>query len=222
MTVKLEFIKAIPYFAGLGDSEIESVRRYIFERKAERGEILSFEDELADVLYFVVGGAVKVFKTSADGKEQIFRIIHPGESFNDVSILSGRPNLISAEAMGAVVLNAIKKDDLKVVLREHPQIALNVIQVLSRRVQELVSLVEDFSFRHVTGRVAKMLLEYAGGRVGERPRLTQQEMASMIGTAREMVGRSLKNLESQGAIRLERNRVVITDQEALKELAGID
>ncbi len=222
MTVKLEFIKAIPYFAGLGDSEIESVRRYIFERKAERGEILSFEDELADVLYFVVGGAVKVFKTSADGKEQIFRIIHPGESFNDVSILSGRPNLISAEAMGAVVLNAIKKDDLKVVLREHPQIALNVIQVLSRRVQELVSLVEDFSFRHVTGRVAKMLLEYAGDRVGERPRLTQQEMASMIGTAREMVGRSLKNLESQGAIRLERNRVVITDQEALKELAGID
>ena len=222
MAVKVEFLKEIPYFSGLGDSEIDSVRKYIFERKAGRGEILSFEDELADVLYFVVGGAVKVFKTSADGKEQIFRVIHPGESFNDVSILSGRPNLISAEAMGAVVLNAIKKDDLKVVLREHPQIALNVIQVLSRRVQELVSLVEDFSFRRVTGRVAKMLLEYAGDRVGERPRLTQQEMASMIGTAREMVGRSLKNLESQGAIRLERNRVVITDQEALKELAGID
>jgi CRP-like cAMP-binding protein len=222
MAVKVEFLKTIPYFAGLGDSEIDSIRKYIFERKAERGEILSFEDEPADVLYFVVNGAVKVFKTSADGKEQIFNIIHPGESFNDVSILSGSPNLISAEAMGPVVLNAIKKDDLKVALEEHPQIALNVIQVLSRRVQELVSLVEDFSFRHVTGRVAKMLLEYAGDRVGDKPRLTQQEMASMIGTAREMVGRSLKNLESQGAIRLERNRVVITDQQALKELAGID
>ncbi len=222
MNVKVEFLKSIPYFAGLGDSEIDSVRKYIFERKAERGEILSFEGEPAEALYFVVDGVVKVFKTSADGKEQIFRIIHPGESFNDVSILSGRPNLISAEAMGPVVLNAIKKDDLKVVLEKHSQIALNVIQVLSRRVQELVSLVENFSFRHVTGRVAKMLLEYAGDRVGGRPRLTQQEMASMIGTAREMVGRSLKNLESQGAIRLERNRVVITNQQALKELAGID
>jgi len=221
MAVQVEFLKSIPYFSGLSDSEIDSVRRYIFEKKAERGEILSFEDEPAGVLYFVVAGAVKVFKTSADGKEQIFSIIRPGESFNDVAVLSGGVSLVSAEAMGAVTLNAIKKNDLEVVLREHPQVALNVIQVLSRRVQELVSLVEDFSFRHVTGRVAKMLLEYAGDGVGERPRLTQQEMAAMIGTAREMVGRSLKNLEAEGTIRMERNRIIITDQKGLREMAGV-
>jgi len=221
MAVKTEFLKSIPYFSGLSDSEIDSVGKYIFEKKADRGEILSFEGEPAEVLHFVTAGVVKIFKTSADGKEQIFRIIRPGDSFNDVSVLSGMPNLISAAAMGAVVLSAIKKKDLEIVLRETPQIALNIIQVLSRRVQELVSLVEDFSFRHVTGRVAKMLLEYAGDGVGEKPRLTQQEMASMIGTAREMVGRSLKNLETEGAIRLERNRVVITDQKVLREMAGI-
>jgi len=194
MAVKTEFLKSIPYFSGLSDSEIDSVGKYIFEKKADRGEILSFEGEPAEVLHFVTAGVVKIFKTSADGKEQIFRIIRPGDSFNDVSVLSGMPNLISAAAMGAVVLSAIKKKDLEIVLRETPQIALNIIQVLSRRVQELVSLVEDF---------------------------TQQEMASMIGTAREMVGRSLKNLETEGAIRLERNRVVITDQKVLRELAGI-
>lgn len=221
MAVQVEFLKSIPYFSGLSDSDIDSVSKYIFEKKAERGEILNFEGEPADVLYFVVAGAVKVFKTSADGKEQIFDIIRPGESFNDVAVLSGSLNLVSAEAMSAVILNAIKKNDMEVVLREHPQMALNVIQVLSRRVQELVSLVEDFSFRRVTGRVAKMLLEYAGDGVGERPRLTQQEMAGMIGTVREMVGRSLKNLEAEGAIRMERNRVVITDQKALREMAGI-
>jgi CRP-like cAMP-binding protein len=221
MAVKTEFLKKIPYFSGLKDSEIDSIGKYIFEKKADRGEILSFEGEPAEVLYFVTEGVVKIFKTSTDGKEQIFRIIRPGESFNDVSILNGMPNLISAEAMGAVAMYTIKKQDLEVVLREHPRIALNVIQVLSQRVQELVSLVEDFSFRHVTGRVAKMLLEYAGDGAGEKPRLTQQEMASMIGTAREMVGRSLKNLETEGVIRLERNRVIITDQQALKNLAGI-
>jgi len=221
MAVQVELLKSIPYFSGLSDSDIDSVRRYIFEKKAERGEILGIEDEPADVLYFVVAGAVKVFKTSADGKEQIFSIIRPGESFNDVAVLSGGVSLVSAEAMGAVTLNAIKKNDLEVVLREHPQVSLNVIQVLSRRVQELVSLVEDFSFRHVTGRVAKMLLEYAGDGVGERPRLTQQEMAAMIGTAREMVGRSLKNLEAEGTIRMERNRIIITDQKGLREMAGV-
>jgi CRP/FNR family transcriptional regulator len=88
-------------------------------------------------------------------------------------------------------------------------------------VQELVALVEDFSFRHVTGRVAKILLEYAGDGVGERPRLTQQEMAAMIGTAREMVGRSLKNLEGAGSIRMERNRIIIANKKALREIAGI-
>ena len=100
-------------------------------------------------------------------------------------------------------------------------IALNIINVLSRRVQEMVELVEDLSFRNVSGRVAKILLEHTGNGDGDHPRLTQQEMAAMIGTAREMVGRSFRSLEEEGAIRIERNRIVITDQEALKKIAGI-
>ena len=123
--------------------------------------------------------------------------------------------------MSDVVLYGIKKSNLEAILWEHPQTALNIIQVLSQRVQHLVSLVEDLSFRHVTGRVAKMLLEYAGHSIGEGRRLTQQEMAGMIGTAREMVGRSLKSLEDEGAIRIERNRIIVTDQQALRETAGV-
>jgi CRP-like cAMP-binding protein len=222
MTVQVEFIKSIPYFSGLDQAELDSIRKYFFEKKADRGEILLFEGEPAEMLYFVVAGVVKVFKTSADGKEQILQIIRPGESFNDAPVFSSGGNLASAEAMGAVVLNVIKKSDLEVVLREHPQVALNVIRVLSQRVERLVSLVEDLSFRHVTGRVAKVLLEYAGDGTGERPRLTQQEMAAMVGTAREMVGRSLKTLEEEGTIRMERHRIIITNQEALREMAGVN
>jgi CRP/FNR family transcriptional regulator len=221
MAVQVEFLKSIPYFTGLTEPEVGAISRHVFERKAEKGEILSFEGEPSDTLYFVVQGVVKVFKTSADGKEQIFRIIRPGESFNDVPVLGNDMNLVSAEAMVPVVLNGIKKKDLEAVIRENPRVALNVIRVLSRRVQELVAMVEDFSFRHVTGRVARMLLEYADRGAGERPHLTQQEMAAMIGTAREMIGRSLKNLEGEGTIRVERNRIIITDPKALKELAGV-
>jgi len=221
MTVQVEFIKSIPYFSGLSQAELDSIRGVVFEKKAVRGEILLFEGEPAETLYFVVAGAVKVFKTSADGKEQILHIIRPGEAFNDVPVFSGGVNLASAGAMGAVVLNMIKKSDLEVILRKYPQVALNVIQVLSQRVQHLVSMVEDLSFRHVTGRVAKVLLEYAGDGAGEKPRLTQQEMAAMVGTAREMVGRSLKTLEGEGKIRLDRHRIVITNREALREMAGV-
>ncbi len=222
MAVQLEFLKGVAYFQGLDEAELETIRPFIFEKKAGRGDIIIFEGEPAEALYFVVAGVVKVYKTSADGKEQIFHIIRPGESFNDVPVAGGGANLVSAEAMGPVTLNIINKADLERLLKEGPALAANVIDVLSRRVRELLSLVEDFSFRRVTGRVAKMLLEHAGDGSGERPRLTQQEMAAMIGTAREMVGRSLKSLEDGGIIRLERNRIIIADAEALRETAGLE
>lgn len=221
MAVQLDFIKSTPYFAGLGQSELDAIRKFVFEKKAERGEIVIFEGEPAETLYFVVAGAVKVFKTSAEGKEQILHIIRPGESFNEVSVLSDGVNIASAEAMGAVTLHTIKKSDLEVILENNHRVALNIIQVLSKRMQSLVSLVEDLSFRHVTSRVARVLIEYLSEGNGENPRLTQQEMAAMIGTAREMVGRSLKTLEEAGTIRLDRHRIIITDQNTLREIAGV-
>lgn len=218
----MDFIKSTPYFAGIGQSELDAIGKFVFEKKADRGEIIIFEGEPAETLYFVVAGAVKVFKTSAEGKEQILHIIRPGESFNEVSVLSGGVNIASAEAMGAVTLHTIKKSDLETVLENNHRVALNIIQVLSERMRNLISLVEDLSFRHVTSRVARVLLEYLGEGDGESPRLTQQEMAAMIGTAREMVGRSLKTLEESGSIRLDRHRIVITDQDALREIAGVN
>ena len=221
ITMQMEFLKETPYFSGLSPDELESVRKFVFERVAEKGEVILFEGDPAEALYFVASGVVKVFKTSVDGKEQILHLVRPGESFNEALVFSGASNLASAEAMGPVVLYGIKRSDMEIILREHPKVALNLIRVLSQTVVRLISLVEDLSFRNVTGRVAKVLLEYAGNGSDEKPRLTQQEMAAMIGTAREMVGRSLKTLEEEGTIRMERNRVVITNQATLREVAGL-
>ena len=221
MTIQLELLKSIPYFSGLSSAEFDSVRQFIFEKTAERGELILLEGEPAEALFFVASGVVRVFKTSAEGKEQILNIVRPGESFNDVPIFDGGPNPASAQAMGPVVLYGVGKSELKVILQEHPQVALNTIKVLAEQVRQLVSLVEDLSFRHVIGRVAKILLEHAGDKTGSRPRLTQQEMAAMAGTAREVVSRSLKTLEEEGTLRIDRHRIVITNKEALKELVGI-
>ena len=221
MVVQEEFLKSTAYFSGLNAADLESIKKFVFERTAERGQIILFEGEPAKALYFVVSGAVKVFKTSADGKEQILQLIRPGESFNDVPVFGDGVNLSSAEAMGPVVLYEIKKNDLGVILRDYPQVAMNALKVLSAKMQHLVALVEDLSFKNVTGRVAKILLEHVADGTSPNPRLTQQEMAAMAGTAREMVGRSLKALEEEKLIRLEHHRIVIADKEALEELAGI-
>ncbi len=218
MAVEVEFLKSLPFFSGLSLGEPDTLSRFIFEKKFERGEIILLEGESAEVLYFVAYGVVKVFKISADGKEQILNIVRPGESFSDVSIFDGGTNPASAQSMSPVVLYGIEASDLKVILRNYPEVAKNIIKVLAGRVRHLMSLVEDLSFRQVIGRVAKILLEYAGDGAGSGPRLTQQDMAAIAGTAREVVGRSLKALEGEGVIRLERHRVVISNQKALEEM----
>ena len=221
MAIELELLRSSPYFSGLSTAELDSVKNFAFEKTAGRGEVLSLEGEPAETLFFVLSGAVKVFKTSAEGKEQILSIVRPGDSFNDVPIFDDEPNPTSAQAMGPVTLYGIRKTDLKVILEEHPHISLNIIRVLAVQVRQLMSLVEDLSFRHVISRVARILLEHAGGKTDPKPRLTQQEMAAMAGTAREVVSRSLKALEEEGTLRIDRHRIVITDEKALKELAEV-
>lgn len=221
MAVELEFLKRIPYFAGLTEAELESIRKLIVEKTADRGDVLILEGDMAKALHFVVSGALKVFKTSADGKEQILNILRPVDSFNDVPVFDNAPSPVSVQALGHVALCELGRGDLEAILGKYPQIARNVINVLAGRVRHLVSLVEDLSFRHVIGRVAKILLESAGNGGGAGARLTQQDMAAMAGTAREVVGRSLKALEDGGIIRLDRHRIVIRNKEALKNMIGV-
>lgn len=218
MTVETGLLKSIPYFTGLSSSELDSIRPHILERKAERGEIIIYDGEPAEALFFVISGAVKVFKTSADGKDQILNIVSPGESFNDAPIFNGGPNQASAQTIVPTVLYEVRKSEVSAILQKHPRIALNAIKVLAGQAHQLVSLVEDLSFKHVIARVAKILLKNAGDGTSPGLKLTQQEMAALAGSAREVVGRSLKSLEEDGVIRLERHRIVIANKAALEEL----
>ncbi len=218
MAIQVDFLKSNPYFSGLSPAALDVIAKLTFEKKIDRGEIFLLEGEADEVLYFVASGAVKIFKTSAEGKEQILDIARPGDSFNDVAVFDGGPNLSAAQAMGPVVIYGIRKANLKAIIRDYPQVATNVTRVLATRVRYLVSLVEDLSFKHVIGRIAKVLLQYASGtEMGQR--LTQQEMAAMTGTVREVVGRSLKVLEQEGAIKLDHHRIIIANREALMKMA---
>lgn len=218
MSAQIDFLKSIPHFSGLSLAELNSITKLVFEKTAERGETILVEGEPATALYFVTSGVVKLFKTSFEGKEQILKILRPGESFEDASVLDGGPSVASAQAMGPIALYGIRKGDIEALVRDFPQVAMNINRVLAARVRHLVSLVEDLSFRHVTARVAKILLEHAGQSPASGPRLSQQDMAAMAGTAREMIGRSLKTLEEEKAIRLEHHRIVIINSQALKEM----
>jgi CRP-like cAMP-binding protein len=172
-------------------------------------------------MYFITSGSVKVFKKSINGKQQILNIAAVGESLNDVSTFDGARCAMDMQAMTPVRLYAIKQEDMKLLFLKFSRIALNTAGVLAGKVRRDSSLVEVLSFDQVISRLARLILKQAAAGGGERlPLFTQQDLAAMVGSSRVFVNKSLRVMEENHAIRLERRRIVIIDEQALKHMVS--
>jgi len=222
MTVELELLKTARYFSKVDRAALEDIGRFIFERKFPVGEIILWEGEEDELLYFVISGLLKLFTTSAEGREFIIRIVYGGDSINDDAAFDKEPNILSAMSMSPVVLYGLRQRDLGKILHIYPQVKSNIAEVFATRQRYLIRLAKELVFKNVTSRLARLLLEKEKlARAGtEEPRITQQEMASMIGTVRELVSRSLRDLESMGAIRIEHNQIIM-NRDRLLELSSL-
>jgi len=222
MTITVDDIGKLKYFAGVESSRLAAYAQLFSKKSFIKGQTIVSEGDGQSNLYFVSSGVVKVFKTSSEGKEQIIKVVRPGESFNDITVFDSGNSPYSAQALGNVTVFWIHKNDLLPMMEKNWKIALNALGILSEQQLLLLTLVEDLSFKNVTGRVAKILLQNSNPGPEGYQRLTQYEMAAMAGTAREVVGRSLKSLEENGTISLERHRIVIKDKEYLGRIAGLN
>ena len=215
----VELLRSTPYFAHLDEAALKAVVQRTVRRHYGKGEVIFLEGAPCAGLYIVEKGRVKVFKVSRDGKEQVVKLLVPGEVFNEVAVLDGGPNPVSAMAALKSTLQIIDRSAMLDLLARYPALAQGVIENLAARARHLVSLVEDLSLRTVRARLAKLLLTQAVGS-DETPRpLTQQEMAAQLGTVREMVGRALHSFEEEGLVRFDRHRIMILDREGLENKA---
>jgi len=192
------------------------------ERRYERGDLILLEGDTGGALHYVHAGLVKVYKTSPGGKDQVLRLIAAGNTFNDVPALDGGPNPASVAALEPSTVYIIQRAQLSTLIQTRPEVAAAVVKTLSNALRHLVSLVEDLSLRHATARTAKILLDQeASTREGQPAyHLTQQEMAALAGTVREVVGRALKELEAAGAIEMRQGRAVVLNPERLRMLSS--
>ena len=217
-----EQLKTIPYFRDLEPRVLERIRGSVFEAHLDKGQILFTEGEPAEAMYVVRTGHVKICKLSPDGREQVLRIMGPSECFNEVPVFDEGPNPANAQAIEPAVVWGIRRADMRRLVELHPAVAIGFLKVFAGKLRYFTRKVEDLSFRSVTSRVAKLLLGIAedDGRGGLRltQQFTQQEMAAVVGTAREMIGRAFKALEREGAIRLDRHRVVVLSRAALTRM----
>ncbi len=200
-------LRALPsaFFSDLAAGDLEALGGAMLKRSYPAGQIVLLEGAASSVLYVVQAGRLKLFKTSP---------LRPGDMFNEVAVFDEGPNSASAQAIEDCTLYLLRRRDLLRFVAERPGIALAVTRTFARRLREALALVEDLAFRDVTSRLAKILLEGAG-----ETRLTQELLAAMAGSRREVVGRALKALSQEGAVRLARGKIHVLDRAALERLA---
>jgi CRP/FNR family transcriptional regulator len=204
------------FFDDLAADDLAALSGAMVQRQYPAGQIVLLEGAASSVFYVVQAGRLKLFKTSARGREQVLRLLRPGDMFNEVAVFDEGPNPASAQAIEDCTLFLLRRRDLMRFVAERPGIALAITRTFARRLREALALVEDLAFRDVTSRLAKILLD---GQEGSAPRLTQELLAAMAGSRREVVGRALKALSAEGAVRLERGRIHVCDRKVLERLA---
>lgn len=219
MSSRIDFLRSVPYFTDLSEEEITRIDKALVERSFTKGQILFLDGEPCQGLYLVVAGQVRIFKTSPEGREIVMLVAHSGDSFNDAPAFDGGPNLVSASALGPSTVHIIPRQVLVSLFADCPA-ATAIVKGLAVRLRHLMTMVEDLSFRSVTGRVAKLLLEQAvsEGKSSSAPRLTQDEMAAMVGSVRDVIGRVLRALEKDGAIRIEGHRILVINRNLLRNM----
>jgi CRP/FNR family cyclic AMP-dependent transcriptional regulator len=217
MAAATEALQALPYFAALTVDKLALVRELALERSYQQGEIIFLEGGPCEGVFIVQSGRVKIYKTAPSGREYALQVIGPGGWFNAVPVFDGGPNPASALALEPVRVYVIPRADMLRLAQHYPEVAMAVIHIFARRLRYLTNVIEDLAFLHVTARVAKQLLaehEASGGR--REVRLTQQELALRVGTAREVVGRVLRLLAEARAIRVRRGVIEIVDRSILE------
>lgn len=214
-------LRLTPLFEGVDGSILQDLVRNARWREYEANEVVVLEGEAQSGLYYLQYGWLKVVKSSPGGREQILRFLEPGETFNEIGVFADQANPATAITLEPAGVWLIRRQALLDLLLARPEFAQYVIGKMAARMLHLVSLVTDLSLRPVTGRLARLLLEDTTDDVLHRPRwFTQAELAARLGTVPDVIQRSLRNLEKEGLIAVERRRIRILDRETLSEIAA--
>ena len=212
-----------PLFRGLSEDEMAFIARRALPRQYSAGELIFGEGDPCQGMYVIESGSVKLFKTSAGGREQVLAVDGPGGSVAELPVFDDGNYPASAQAVGDARLIFVSKQDFRALVLEHPQVAIKVLRVVGARLRRLVGIIEELSFTTVRHRMAALLVNMAKRSGAKTARgiefqlpATHQEVAGMIGTVRELVSRSLGRLQSQDIIQLDGRTVIIPDLKRLE------
>jgi CRP-like cAMP-binding protein len=215
-------LQKVPLFGQLGPADLQRVLELARERAYPKNSVILFEDDPGDALYVVATGQVKVVLIGEDGREVILSVLGEGEFFGEMALIDDEPRSAHVIAMEDSTLVVLRREDFTNILMQVPAIALALLKELSRRLRRVDEKVGSLVLLDVNGRVAQLLLELADEEGGERitRRLTHHTIAQMIGSSRETVSRTMRDLVDKGLIHISRKDITIKDRAALDAAAG--
>jgi CRP/FNR family transcriptional regulator len=221
----LEDIRRIPYFESVPDDGATRVAQQLTVHSYAARDLIVVEGEPCRGFSLVRAGRGRVFRTSTDGREQTLRLIAPGDTFGEVPVFDGGPNPASVEAIERSEIVLIPKQTLLALSAQYPAVSTAVLGHFARRLRSFTELVEQLSLQTVQNRIARYLylLAREEGTVTAEgtvvPRvITQQDLASLVGSVREVVSRTLRVMEEDEVVEIRRQEIVIRDLGALARL----
>jgi CRP/FNR family transcriptional regulator len=214
-------LATIPYLKPLPRDEVRRLAERCVVRDVRRGAHVFEEGAPADGLFVVMQGSVRLVRRSRGGREQVLHVEGPGATLGEIPLLDGGGYVATAVAATPARLLFVPRAAVLEACRRHPDVALGIIRVLARRVRAFAGLVEDLSLKDLTARMAGFLL--AESRAARMTTFdlpgTRDDVATRLGTVRELVSRALARLRTDGVVRVAGRRITILDTRRLAELA---
>ena len=209
---RLGLLRSNEYFDTMPDSLLEQITGPMQLREYDRGEVFFWEGDPCDGLCVVMQGSAKIHRISPQGRQYIVRVLQEGDTFAEVPAFDGGANPVNVEALEVCSIWVIDSETLRGLILSHPQFAQKVLENFGRMLRGMVRQVSEMAFYQVTHRLARLISELPPDEMGTASLMTQEQMAARLGTVREVVARSLKELERSGAIQVENRRIRIVDQ----------
>lgn len=218
-------VARVPLFQGLSHDEQLEVAMVATPTQVERDEQIYAAGSTTAQLMVVHTGQVKISRLSADGHEQIVRVLGPGDFVGESAFLTGaRPDHF-AVALQEGSMCVFRHADLGRLMQEHPSVGMRMLQTVSRRLDQTEHRLAAAVSVDVSARLADYLLglpaRHVGGRQEVRLPLAKKDIASLLDTTPESLSRQLRRLGDAGVIESKGRRVVLSDVDALMELAAI-
>jgi CRP/FNR family cyclic AMP-dependent transcriptional regulator len=222
----IDSLRTCPLFAPCPDAVLAEVGRRLRRRHFRRNEVVFHQGDPGDALHVITSGAVKILLPSAEGDEAIIATLRPGDFFGELALLDGHPRSATATAVEPTETMSLPRDVFHELLDKHPELRDALFAGLAAQLRRITKHVEELHFLDLAGRLAARLARLAEdeGRQGPGPieldwPYTQSDLAAMIGGTRQSVNRLLAELIDDDLIRLDHERLVITDLDALERRA---